>query len=107
VTQKFNLSEHAPDPEIGGLLRTHLEGLAPEQFVHRVMAGLPQRSTLDSWEVLARWARPGIAAAAIITAALGAWLAFPRQSDPVGEPLLELSTAADSELILSALIPEP
>ena len=82
MTQKFNLSEHPPDPEIGGLLRTHLEGLA-------------------------RWARPGIAAAAIITAALGAWLAFPRQSDPVGEPLLELSTAADSELILSALIPEP
>ena len=71
MTQKFNLSEHAPDPEIGGCFRTHLEGLAPEQFVHRVMAGLPQRFTLDSWEVLARWARPGIAAAAIITA--GAW----------------------------------
>jgi hypothetical protein len=50
---------------------------------------------MDSREVLARWARPGIAAAALITAALGAWLAF-RQSDPVGEPLLELSTAADS-----------
>jgi len=107
VTQKFNLSEHAPDPELGGLLRAHLEGLAPDQFVHRVMAGLPQRFTLDSWDVLARWARPGIAAAAIVTAALGAWLAFPRQNDAVGEPLLELSTAADSELILSALIPEP
>ncbi|HEY7029273.1 MAG TPA: hypothetical protein VH438_16780 [Gemmatimonadales bacterium] len=107
MTQKFNLSEQGPDPELGGLLRAHLEGLAPEQFVHRVIAGLPQRFTQDSWDVLARWARPGIAAAAIITAALGAWLAFPRQNDPVGEPLLELSTAADSELILSALIPEP
>lgn len=107
MTQKFNLSEQAPDPELGGLLRAHLEGLAPDQFVHRVMAGLPQRFTLDSWDVLARWARPGIAAAAIITAALGAWLVYPRQNDAVGEPLLELSTAADSELILSALIPEP
>ena len=107
MTQKFNVSEDAPDPELGGLLRAHLEGLAPDHFVHRVMAGLPQRFTLDSWEVLARWARPGIAAAAIIAAALGAWLAFPPQSDPVGEPLFELSTAADSELILSALIPEP
>ena len=107
MSQEFNLSEHAPDPEIGALLRSRLEGLAPEHFVHRVMAGLPQRIALDSWEVLARWARPGIAAAAILTAALGAWLAVPGRSDTVGEPLLELSTAADSELILTAMIPEP
>jgi len=62
-----------PDRELGDLLR---QALTPEdnaQFVARVLARLPVAGSF--WEVLAGWARPGIAAAILLAAALGYWLA--------------------------------
>jgi len=99
--------DQAPDPEIRALLLRQLDGPAPERFVRQVIAGLPDRPAANSWEILARWARPGLAAAAITAVALGAWLATPRSSEPVAEPLLELGRMADSELLMTAMIREP
>ena len=107
MSNPTNPFDQAQDPEIRALLLGHLEGQAPEHFLARVMAGLPDRSGLSSWEILARWARVGIAAAAVITLALGAWLALPRSAESVGEPLLELSQTADKELLMTAMISQP
>jgi hypothetical protein len=107
VSHESNPFDQAQDPEIRALLLGQLEGAAPERFIDRVIAGLPERASPSSWEVLARWARMGTAAAAVITLALGAWLATPRPSEPVREPLLELGRTADSELLMTAMISEP
>jgi hypothetical protein len=62
-----------PDPELGHLLRECLTAPDPDGFVRRVRAalgGVPE----NSWEILARWVRPGLAAAAAIALAVGLWL---------------------------------
>lgn len=59
--------DHRPDPELGAALRAALEPKADRAaFVARVMAGYDgalERATIPTWEVLAGWFRPGVAAA--------------------------------------------
>lgn len=66
-----------PDAELGHLLRECLEAPDPDAFAARVRAAIgaePRVASEGSWEVLARWARPGLAAAAIVLLSLGVWL---------------------------------
>jgi len=63
-----NPFDHIPDPELGSLLRTHLAAPESEGFTARVLARLGARED-SSLEVLARWARLGIAAALVLAAA--------------------------------------
>jgi hypothetical protein len=95
------------DEELGAVLRGHLEGANPSGFAARVRAGLPPRAPATGWEVLARWTTPRRAAAAIILAALGAWLAVPRAGSAATEPLLEPSRPVDQELVMTAMLREP
>jgi hypothetical protein len=63
-----------PDPELGQLLRECLTAPDPDGFVRRVRAALGGAPE-NSWEVLARWVRPGLAAAvAAIALAVGLWI---------------------------------
>lgn len=66
-----------PDPDLGRLLREQLTGPSPEAFLGRLQAALAGAGTRDSqWEVLDRWARPRVLAAAIaatLLLALGTW----------------------------------
>ncbi len=59
--------DHRPDPELGGALRAALEPTADHAaFVARVMEQYEralERGTIPTFEVLASWFRPGIAAA--------------------------------------------
>jgi len=62
------LFDHRPDPELSAVLRAALEPKTDQAtFVARVMleydAAL-RRATVPTWEVLASWFRPGVAAAA-------------------------------------------
>lgn len=82
------------DRELGDLLREALTPAANEEFVARVLARLP--ATGSSWEVLAGWARPGIAAALLLAAALGYWL-MPRDAG-AGAPQAAEVLAADQLL---------
>src|SRR2546425_12917628 len=60
--------DHRPDPELGAALRATLEPREDQSaFVARVMAGYDEalrRATVPTWDVLASWFRPGVAAAA-------------------------------------------
>ena len=64
--------DHRPWRELGRALREVLEAGDDRVFVARVMAEIraldvrPLRS--DWWEVLGTWARPGLAAAAVLVA---------------------------------------
>jgi hypothetical protein len=90
-----------PDPVLGARLRSCLDLGDDTRFVEGVLARLaePPRPL----EILAAWARPGVAAALLIASALGYWVA--RQSlDPVGaEPSAEIA-AADRTLDRDALM---
>ncbi|HKV75334.1 MAG TPA: hypothetical protein VJN95_12515 [Gemmatimonadales bacterium] len=63
-----NLFDHTPDEELGSLLRAHLAAPEADGFTARVLARLGARED-SSLEVLARWARLGVAAALVLAAA--------------------------------------
>lgn len=73
------LFDHRPDPELRAALRDALQPAAGTEaaFVARVLAGydaaLLQR-TVPTWQVLAGWARPGVAVAALAAALAGVLL---------------------------------
>jgi hypothetical protein len=70
------------DPQLGEALRRTLTQADDVAFAARVVARLPDRATLR--DQLARWARPGVAAAMLVAALGGYWLGL-RQDDP-GDP---------------------
>jgi hypothetical protein len=59
------------DLGLAAALREQLDGTDHEAFVARVMGQVQHR--VSAWDELARWARPGIAAAIIVLAMLGVW----------------------------------
>lgn len=62
------LFDHRPDPELGNALRAALQPGDQSAFVARVMANYDralERATVPTWEVLASWFRPGLAAAIV------------------------------------------
>jgi hypothetical protein len=63
------------DPRLGERLRAHLAATDHPAFVRGVLARLdemPGRRDGSSWDVLAGWARPGIAAAILLATLAGA-----------------------------------
>jgi len=64
-----NPFDPAPDRELGALLRAHLEAPGHSAFVAQVLAAAGGRSEEGSLEILARWARLGVAAALVLATA--------------------------------------
>ena len=64
-----------PDHQLGGLLREHLSGDDSARFVARVLERLPLGGNTSAWEILAGWARPGLAAALLLATLTGFWMA--------------------------------
>ena len=90
------LFDHRPDPELGNALRAALEAPGDQStFVARVMANYDralEQATVPTWEVLASWFRPGLAAA--IVALIAGFL--------VGQAVLN---TGDTETIETAMAP--
>jgi hypothetical protein len=62
------LFDHRPDPELGDALRAALAPRDQSAFVARVMANYDralEQARVPTWEVLASWFRPGLAAAIV------------------------------------------
>lgn len=102
------LFDHRPDPELGAALRRALEPGDQAAFVARVLVGYDvalTEATIPMWEVLAGWARPGIAAAALAAAlggiVLGRALRTPAPDAPA---TLEAAMAPTSGPGLAALV---
>jgi hypothetical protein len=92
-----------PDQELGELLRGALTAGGDPQFAARVLALLPAPGSL--WDVLAGWARPGIAAAMLLAAALGYWLA-PRSgaAAPSAAEVLASEQTLDRDAMASVVL---
>ena len=107
-----NPFDHERDARLGELLRDHLEPADHAGFVHAVM--LRVRSVDSSWEVLGRWARPGIAAAAAFLLGVTMWFALNQPADdptladamrPADAPASFLSASEpDNELVLQVVL---
>ena len=102
-----------PDEVLGAALREHFATAAPAEFVSRVRAAIAAEPA-TSWDVLARWARPGVAAAAGILLALsllfgltqpapgGASLADAAQA--AGVPAMLVADASSADVLLAAVV---
>lgn len=97
--------EHRPDPELGTLLRDALEPAGHAAFVARVVAAVERRGGRDAptVDVLAQWARIGIAAA--ILAAIGAGVALQR-SAAAAATVDEALTGSETGAIYAARTPD-
>jgi hypothetical protein len=102
-----------PDAALGRLLREHLDAGGDAAFAARMRAALGAEAD-SSWTVLARWARPGLVAAASVVIGLGLWLATQRAEAPTladaiqpsGAPTRVLSGGRESssDLVLAAWV---
>ena len=98
-----------PDPDLGLLLRRQFDTGDDRLFAARVLAGLPERA--NQWEVLARWARPGIAAACLGAALTGYWLGLHQAERSTPDAVAEVAATdqpSDGAALLSVVLaPEP
>jgi hypothetical protein len=100
------------DEKLGDLLRQHLEPSDHPGFVRRVMVGL--HATDNSWDVLSRWARPGIAAALAFIMGAATWFILQSSAEPqsLAEAVLPgdapaplfTATQPDNELVLEVVL---
>lgn len=97
-----------PDDELGALLRAALDGPASGVFAARLRGAVVRAERAESWEVLARWARPGLVAAGLAAAML-LWVVLTRDvGPPLGfpdAPTQELIAGQPSgEILISAVL---
>ena len=107
-----NLFGTERDQKLGDLLRRHLEPADHAGFVRRVMVGL--HATDNSWDVLSRWARPGIAAAIAFILGAATWVMLQTGNEapslveavvPGDAPTsLFSATRPDNELVLEVVL---
>jgi len=100
-----------PDPVLGAALRAALEPGEPAAFAARVLGRLAGART-PAWEVLAGWARHGIAAAAVAALVLGLLAGRALSRSGSWDDAVAVATDADGSLIPPALLaaerpPEP
>jgi hypothetical protein len=77
------------DADLGRLLRRALTPGDDAAFAARIVARLPDRAGLR--DELARWARPGVAAAVLLAALGGYWLGLRQAETADAEPAPELA----------------
>jgi hypothetical protein len=90
------------DRELGALLREALTPSGNVEFVSGVLSRLPVSGSF--WDVLAGWARPGIAAAILLAAALGYWLAPHDAAAPTAAEVLAADQPLDRDAMTSFVL---
>jgi hypothetical protein len=102
------------DHDLGTRLRAHFETTDDAAFTARILSRIGGETRESSWDVLARWAPLGVAAAAILALAAGlglgmAWNASTASAPDTADPVVWLSTGqpVTSEFVLTAALTEP
>jgi hypothetical protein len=94
--------DHRPDPVLGAALRNALSAEDHSTFVARVVAALAVPRTVH-WDVLAAWARPGIAAACV--AAVGVGLLVGMTQSPAPIDLVEAAASSSAQELVATIAP--
>lgn len=90
------------DPFLGAQLRALLDGADPARFRAAVLGRLDQRDA-SSWDVLAGWARPGIAAAILVATLAGAIYAVQAARNSSG-PSTVLAEAIEQDQVVGVVL---
>jgi hypothetical protein len=100
-----------PDPVLGAALKAALEPQEQTAFVARVVAGIDAaRAAPPAWDVLARWASRGIAAALVATLAaafVSRALAAPTTLDEAFVVSSDPDTSVTTALLVADQPPDP
>lgn len=91
--------DQARDEALGALLRSHLTAQDDAAFAARMRAEATAMAQANGWGVVAHWALPGLAAAALLVAALGAAFGW---ALPESAPRTASASAAGSLLQLAS-----
>jgi hypothetical protein len=114
MTHETNEFFSGRDDALGAELRAHFASPDDARFAARLRELATAAARETAWDVLTRWAAPGLAAAAGLILAVGAWLgvgagssatATAEQTTPA-EALVELAgdyTAPGGAVVLAAL----
>jgi len=70
------------DDALGAELRAHLTSPDDAGFAARMRGVATAAARESAWDVLTRWAAPGLAAAALLILVVGAWLGTGAGADP-------------------------
>ncbi|HEU4570685.1 MAG TPA: hypothetical protein VFS07_08945 [Gemmatimonadales bacterium] len=91
------------DEVLGAALRRHLDAGDHAAFVARVRRAIAASPAPGALDVLGLWFRPGLAAAALIAALAGWWLASGRAAQVAasGTPVEVFAAGAGSDLMLA------
>ena len=90
------------DPELGARLRDALDGPDPELFLARMRHAVSAAGQETTWDVLARWAPAGLAAAP--AAAVILWLLVGRSAVP--DPATQFFATAPARMEIAPGQPE-
>ena len=90
------------DPMLGAQLRALLDGSDPARFRAAVLGRLDERDA-SSWDVLAGWARPGIAAAILLATLAGAVYALQAARNSSG-PSTVLAEAIEQDQVVGVVL---
>jgi hypothetical protein len=85
-----------PDPVLGTQIRDALDGTDSAAFLARMREAVRRAGAESSWDVLARWAPAGLAAAAAAAALL--WLLAGQPAGSVQDSALIASAPASMEM---------
>jgi hypothetical protein len=96
------------DPELGALLRAAFDDGQDAVFAARVRAQLVRERREGTWDVLAHWLRPGLAAAAAIIFAVLVGMQLnpvrPPSSPALADQLLAAEGTSGSDVVLAGLV---
>lgn len=104
MTPETTPFDHRPDAVLGGALGRALTADDQAAFVARVMAALDD-AALAHWDVLASWARTGIAAAVVAVIVGGLLLARPAEAPASLEDVLVVAGGPAAPLLVAAPSP--
>ncbi len=92
------------DAALGQLLREELTPRDVDSFTARILGQLGGRGS--SWDVLASWARPGIAASLLLASLLGYWLVVEHRSMsmPTASELLATDQRLDGGVVMDVVL---
>src|ERR1051326_5388764 len=107
----MNEFDHRPASSLGDARREALTAQDDPGFVRRIMDRVPQPIVGETWwDILEDWARPGIAVAVAVLAAVTVWLAGNQQTAEgvIAEEsaLTPAETLSAGTLVSSVSLPE-
>ena len=91
------------DAALGAMLTEALTPADSASFTARVLAGLGARR--NSWDVLASWARPGIAAGLLLASLFGYWLVVQgARTAPAASEVIAVEQSLDGGRVMDVVL---